>query len=50
MFKVLRKLESYEFAASSKRNFIINRLVHSAAPSGRWCGGQRPLGGGKRSA
>ncbi len=27
MFKVLRKLESYEFAASSKRNFIINRLV-----------------------
>lgn len=27
MFKVLKKLESYEFAASSKKNFIINRLV-----------------------
>jgi len=27
MFKVLRQLESYEFAASSKKNFIINRLV-----------------------
>lgn len=27
MFKVLRMLESYEFGASSKKNYIINRLV-----------------------
>ena len=29
------------------QHFVMDRpsIVHSAEPSGRWCGGQRPLGG-----
>lgn len=45
MFKVLRTLESYEFGASSKKNYLINRLVAFAldlciavAAAARWMG------------